>query len=112
MSPAPVDPPVDNSNTFTDILDTAGQDEYAALKEQYMLTGEGFVLTFSLLDKNTLAEVDTLYRMLLKVKSNDTRKIPIILVGNKLDLCLRDPEKRQVREEDARIFAARYGYYF
>jgi len=91
-----------------DILDTAGQDEYAALKEQYMQTGEGFILAFSLVDKNTLAELELLYKMLLKVKSGV--KPPVVLVGNKIDICVRDPTKRQVSEAEAKNFAAKYGF--
>ncbi len=73
-----------------------------------MLTGEGFIFTFSLMDRNTLSEIENLYRMLLKVKS-EQKKIPIVLVGNKLDICLKEPERRQVKEEDARALAARHG---
>jgi GTPase SAR1 family protein len=35
-----------------DILDTAGQEEYSAMREQYMRTGEGFLLVYSIIDKN------------------------------------------------------------
>jgi GTPase SAR1 family protein len=29
------------------VLDTAGQEEYSAMREQYMRTGQGFMLVYS-----------------------------------------------------------------
>lgn len=34
------------------VLDTAGQEEFSAMREQYMRTGEGFLLVFSVTDEN------------------------------------------------------------
>ena len=39
------------------VLDTAGQEEFSAMREQYMRSGEGFLLVFSLADKSTFEEV-------------------------------------------------------
>ena len=35
---------VDKEACHLDILDTAGQEEYSAMKDQYMRTGEGFLI--------------------------------------------------------------------
>ncbi|CAF87283.1 unnamed protein product, partial [Tetraodon nigroviridis] len=32
------------------VLDTAGQEEFGAMREQYMRSGEGFLLVFALND--------------------------------------------------------------
>jgi len=34
------------------VLDTAGQEEFSAMREQYMRSGEGFLLVFSVTDRN------------------------------------------------------------
>ena len=34
------------------VLDTAGQEEFSAMREQYMRSGEGFLLVFSVIDRN------------------------------------------------------------
>ena len=34
------------------VLDTAGQEEFSAMREQYMRSGEGFHLVFSVTDRN------------------------------------------------------------
>lgn len=38
---------VDCETCLLDILDTAGQEEYSAMRDQYMRTGEGFLLVFA-----------------------------------------------------------------
>lgn len=38
---------VDGETCLLDILDTAGQEEYSAMRDQYMRTGEGFLLVFA-----------------------------------------------------------------
>ncbi len=35
---------IDDETCLLDILDTAGQEEYSAMRDQYMRTGEGFLL--------------------------------------------------------------------
>lgn len=37
----------DGETCLLDILDTAGQEEYSAMRDQYMRTGEGFLLVFA-----------------------------------------------------------------
>lgn len=34
------------------VLDTAGQEEFSAMREQYMRSGEGFLMVFSVTDSN------------------------------------------------------------
>lgn len=34
------------------VLDTAGQEEFGAMREQYMRSGEGFLLVFALNDRS------------------------------------------------------------
>ena len=38
---------VDGETCLLDILDTAGQEEYSAMRDQYMRTGEGFLCVFA-----------------------------------------------------------------
>ncbi len=37
-----------------DILDTAGQEDYAVLRDKYLREGEGFLCVFSLAEEETL----------------------------------------------------------
>lgn len=67
-----------------DVLDTAGQEEYSAMREQYMRTGEGFLLVYSITSRQSFEEIMTFQQQILRVKDKDY--FPIIVVGNKCDL--------------------------
>lgn len=67
-----------------DVLDTAGQEEYSAMREQYMRTGEGFLLIYSITSRQSFEEIMTFQQQILRVKDKDY--FPIIVVGNKCDL--------------------------
>jgi GTPase KRas len=66
------------------VLDTAGQEEYSAMREQYMRTGEGFLLVYSITSRQSFEEIMTFQQQILRVKDRDY--FPIIVVGNKCDL--------------------------
>ncbi|KAL9059054.1 MAG: hypothetical protein Q9162_001442 [Coniocarpon cinnabarinum] len=75
---------IDNETALLDVLDTAGQEEYSAMREQYMRTGEGFLLVYSITSRESFEEVLQFQQQILRVKDKDY--FPIILVGNKCDL--------------------------
>lgn len=75
---------IDDRVAHLDILDTAGQEEFSAMREQYMRTGEGFLLVFSVTDKSSFDEIPRFHTQILRVKDKD--EFPMILVGNKSDL--------------------------
>lgn len=54
------------------------------MREQYMRSGEGFLLVFSLTDHNSFAEIGKFQKQILRVKDRD--EFPMLLVGNKSDL--------------------------
>ncbi|MBN3322452.1 RRAS2 protein, partial [Atractosteus spatula] len=90
---------IDDRAARLDILDTAGQEEFGAMREQYMRTGEGFLLVFSVTDRGSFEEIYKFQRQILRVKDRD--EFPMILVGNKADLELQ----RQVTQEEGQQLA-------
>ena len=54
------------------------------MREQYMLRGEGFLLVYSITDRDSFDSISAYHRQILRVK--DTESVPIVLVGNKCDL--------------------------
>lgn len=66
------------------MLDTAGQEEYSAMREQYMRTGEGFLLVYSITSRESFEEITTFQQQILRVKDKDS--FPMVVVGNKCDL--------------------------
>lgn len=76
---------VDGETVSLDILDTAGQEEYNAMREQYLRTGQGFLLVFSLTSKASFEEMQTIYKQIISAKNNDS-SFPVVVAGNKSDL--------------------------
>jgi len=68
---------------FLEVLDTAGQDTFVAMRELYMRNGEGFALIFSITNLRSLQELDVMRKGIIKQQGDD---VPIILVANKCDL--------------------------
>ena len=75
---------IDDEVALLDVLDTAGQEEYSAMREQYMRTGEGFLLVYSITSRQSFEEIQQFQQQILRVKDKDY--FPIIMVGNKCDL--------------------------
>lgn len=75
---------IDSLVAKLDIIDTAGQDEFSAMRDQYMRCGQGFLLVFSLIDQSSITEVYRLHKQILRIKDGD--EFPMILIGNKCDL--------------------------
>ncbi|POV99298.1 hypothetical protein PSHT_13605 [Puccinia striiformis] len=62
---------IDEEVALLDVLDTAGQEEYSAMREQYMRTGEGFLLVYSITSRNSFEEISTFHQQILRVKDKD-----------------------------------------
>ncbi|KAJ2838393.1 RAS1 protein [Coemansia erecta] len=86
-----------------DVLDTAGQEEYSAMREQYMRTGEGFLLVYSITSRNSFEEMPTFQQQILRVKDRDY--FPMIVCGNKADL----ENERQVAMQEGMDISRAFG---
>ena len=76
---------IDNEVCLLDILDTAGQDEYSAMRDQYMRTGQGFLCAYSITSRASFDEISSFREQILRVKDEE-RWVPMVLVANKCDL--------------------------
>eukprot|EP01027_Heterolobosea_sp_BB2_P003188 GEZU01004839.1.p1 GENE.GEZU01004839.1~~GEZU01004839.1.p1 ORF type:complete len:220 (+),score=48.83 GEZU01004839.1:49-660(+) len=70
---------------FLHILDTSGQEEFSALRDQYMRSGQGFLCVYSITERSTFTEIDNYRQQILRVKDVDDG-VPMVIVGNKCDL--------------------------
>ncbi|KAF9098004.1 hypothetical protein BGX29_007511 [Mortierella sp. GBA35] len=93
---------LDNQDCQIDILDTAGQEEYAAIRDNYYRSGEGFICVFSLCEYESFMHTQEFKDQISRVLDDD--KIPFILVGNKADLT----QLRKVNREEAAARAAEW----
>jgi len=86
---------IDGETCLLDILDTAGQEEYSAMRDQYMRTGEGFLCVFAVNNTKSFEDISQYREQIKRVKDAD--EVPMVLVGNKVDLTTRTVEMKQGR---------------
>ena len=84
------------------ILDTAGEEDYQTMMDEWIKAADGFLLLFAINDKESF---DALKEKLLRIKKNSKAQAPIVLVGNKCDL----EDKRQIDKQQGMDFAQQIG---
>jgi len=93
---------VDGRPCMLDILDTAGQECYTALRSTWMRERDAFLLVFSICDMTTFKGLDSFYDQLSVM--HEENMPPLLLVGNKCDL----ESKRQISSPEGEGLAQRY----
>jgi GTPase KRas protein len=95
---------IDGQSCMLEVLDTAGQEEYTALRDQWIRDGEGFVLVYSISSRPSFTRIHKFYRQIQRVKESSqdgspnypgsplstssagtSGPAPVMLVGNKCD---------------------------
>ncbi|KAI5451198.1 RAS2 protein [Naganishia albida] len=120
---------VDGQPCLLEVLDTAGQEEYTALRDQWIRDGEGFLIVYSVASRDTFDRVESILRRVRRVKedaaslsvngyspyaspttpsSAAATSAPIVIIGNKRDL----PHGREVMPEEGQRLAQRLGCEF
>lgn len=96
---------VDNRMCFVEVIDTAGQEEYATLRDQWVREGHGFILVYSIASRSTFNRLDVFRQSMRRVKRGD----PIfVLVGNKCDKAY----EREVSRDEGAALARQFGCEF
>eukprot|EP01027_Heterolobosea_sp_BB2_P015426 GEZU01022065.1.p1 GENE.GEZU01022065.1~~GEZU01022065.1.p1 ORF type:complete len:170 (+),score=20.74 GEZU01022065.1:322-831(+) len=90
----------------TDIVDTAGQDEFSLFQPQYSLGVDGYVMVYSVVSRPSFDMIETLNEKILNSMGVD--KVPRVLVGNKIDLDL----ERKITSDQGKALADRLGIPF
>ncbi|KAI8577697.1 hypothetical protein K450DRAFT_250437 [Umbelopsis ramanniana AG] len=93
---------LDGQECQIDILDTAGQEEYAAIRDNYYRSGEGFLCVFSVCEHESFEHTQEFRDQIGRVLDDET--VPFILVGNKVDL----EHLRRVSSNEATALAAEW----
>ncbi|KAK5168728.1 RAS2 protein [Saxophila tyrrhenica] len=96
---------IDSQSCMLEVLDTAGQEEYIALRDQWIRDGEGFVLVYSISSRSSFTKLEKFHRQIQRVKESAAAgsptypgsplsqtmsnaslgPAPVMLVGNKCD---------------------------
>ena len=80
-----------------EIIDTAGTEQFVAMRELHYRFGEGFMLIFSVESRESYESITEMRENILKAKE---KPYSMVLIGNKIDL-----ENRQVTKEEAQELA-------
>jgi GTPase KRas protein len=92
---------------LAEILDTAGQEEYKALRDSYMRQMDGFLCVYSIIDKKSFEEIrDDFVEHIRRIKDADL--FPCVIYGNKNDL----ESERMIKTQDVKDYADRIGAAF
>ncbi|XP_048408486.1 dexamethasone-induced Ras-related protein 1 [Stegostoma tigrinum] len=89
-----------------DILDTSGNHPFPAMRRLSILTGDVFILVFSLDNQDSFEEVQRLKQQIMETKSclknktKDNIDVPIVICGNKSD---RDFHREVPRDKIQRL---------
>lgn len=96
---------IDGQSCMLEVLDTAGQEEYTALRDQWIRDGEGFVLVYSISSRSSFERIQKFHNQIQRVKESSQSgsptypgsplsssslgsmagPAPVMLVGNKCD---------------------------
>jgi GTPase KRas len=118
---------IDSQSCMLEVLDTAGQEEYTALRDQWIRDGEGFVLVYSITSRSSFTRIHKFYNQIQRVKDsanagsptstsylaspivssagNYTGPAPVMLVGNKSDRVT----EREVSTQEGNALAKELG---
>src|ERR1700712_681032 len=104
-----------------EVLDTAGQEEYTALRDQWIRDGEGFVLVYSIASRSSFTRIQRFHKQIQRVKESSAASpsypgspissaapsapVPIMLVGNKSDRVT----EREVSTQEGHALARELG---
>lgn len=97
---------IDGQQCMMEILDTAGTEQFTAMRDLYMKNGQGFVLVYSITAQATFNDLRELHDQIVRVK--DTPDVPMILVGNKCDL----EDERVVSKDQGQHLARQFNCAF
>jgi GTPase KRas protein len=72
------------------VFNTAGQEEYIALRDQWIRDGKGFILVYSISSQASFARIEKFHCQIQRVKESSQSgpapgPAPVMLVGNKYD---------------------------
>ncbi|KAI9811150.1 MAG: Ras GTPase ras2 [Pycnora praestabilis] len=121
---------IDQQSCMLEVLDTAGQEEYTALRDQWIRDGEGFVLVYSISSRSSFSRIQKFHHQIQRVKesssagsptgtlytgmpagtppSGPSGQVPVMLVGNKSDRVT----EREVSTQEGHALAKELGCEF
>eukprot|EP00823_Brevimastigomonas_motovehiculus_P001356 TRINITY_DN11886_c0_g1_i1.p1 TRINITY_DN11886_c0_g1~~TRINITY_DN11886_c0_g1_i1.p1 ORF type:complete len:203 (+),score=43.67 TRINITY_DN11886_c0_g1_i1:205-813(+) len=99
---------VDDKVASLDILDTAGQEDFASLRDGWVHEGNAFLLVYAVNSQQSFRELSQFRDRILLVSEDREVPVPMVLVGNKADLT----SERKVSTEEGKALAKEWNIPF
>mmetsp|Transcript_5357 Transcript_5357/g.8774 ORF Transcript_5357/g.8774 Transcript_5357/m.8774 type:complete len:194 (+) Transcript_5357:47-628(+) len=96
---------VDDKPAYLDILDTAGQEEFSSMQDEFFRQGKGFLLIYSIISRESFEHTKVLVDKIRRAKDDPDEKLALILCGNKCDLNIQ----RKVPKDEGQKLAKEFG---
>ncbi|KAK9366701.1 putative ras-like protein precursor [Lipomyces kononenkoae] len=93
---------IDHQSCIIEILDTAGQEEYNALRDQWIRDGEGFVFVYSITSRLSFNRILTYVQQVERIKA---ASVPMVIIGNKSDKVT----EREITSQEGAALAKKLG---
>eukprot|EP01129_Flabellula_baltica_P004441 TRINITY_DN1542_c0_g1_i1.p1 TRINITY_DN1542_c0_g1~~TRINITY_DN1542_c0_g1_i1.p1 ORF type:complete len:192 (+),score=38.89 TRINITY_DN1542_c0_g1_i1:32-607(+) len=95
---------VDSDEVMLKIYDTAGQEEFSAVRDQYIRLGDGLLVVYAIINAPSFREITMLQ---LKVDTL-AHGVPVLLFGNKCDMA----DSREVTFDEGKSMAKGFDWGF
>ena len=89
------------------IWDTAGQERFRAVATQYIKSCDGLLIVYAINDRKSFEKIDDWLKE-VEEKKNTNYNVPLVLIGNKIDL----EKERDVSFQEGEKLALKYGMQF
>lgn len=97
---------IDGETVLLDILDTAIEEEFTPMRDNYKIRAQGYLLVYSITSHSSFDEMASYRERVLNLM--DVNKYPMVLVANKSDL----PLEREVTTTEGSELANAWGIPF
>jgi small GTP-binding protein len=89
------------------IWDTAGQERFRSVATQYIKSCDGLLIVYAINDRKSFEKIDDWLKE-VEEKKNTNYNVPLVLIGNKIDL----EKEREVSFQEVEKLALKYGMQF
>nr|XP_057932050.1 ras and EF-hand domain-containing protein [Doryrhamphus excisus] len=100
---------VDGEKTNLQIWDTAGQERFRSIATSYFRKAHGVLLLYDVTSESSFLNIRS---WLDQIQDHTGEKVPVCIIGNKVDLREQVPQKRCVSTSHGEKLAAAYGALF
>ena len=98
---------INNKTIRIKIWDTAGQERYKSLTKGFFRNAEGVMLVYDVTNSETYENLKFWLQSIKNNMTSDMDEIPIIIIGNKIDL-----KERELQFKEAEKFWKEQGYQY